>query len=61
MASRQKKLEKEIQQVLEQFEFDEETRRKIFSLVLEVAQEQAQKPKKGNPKPSSSSRTKRKD
>jgi len=42
----QKEWKKEIQQVLEQFEFDEETRRKIFSLVLEMAQEKAQKPQK---------------
>mgnify|MGYP003657094424 CR=1 FL=1 len=44
--AKQKDLEKEIQQVLEQFEFDDETRRKIFSLVLEVAQEKVQKPQK---------------
>ena len=31
----QKKFEKEVQQILEKFNFDSETRRKIFSLVIE--------------------------
>tara|TARA_Y100000592_G_C5303484_1_gene236627 strand:- start:148 stop:312 length:165 start_codon:yes stop_codon:yes gene_type:complete len=34
-----KEFKKEVQQILEKFNFDSETRRKIFSLVVEYATE----------------------
>ena len=43
------KFKEDIQQILEKFQFDGETRRKFFSLLVEYAEEQqAGNPKKGN-------------
>ena len=45
------KFEKDIQAILEKFSFDDETRREIFSLVIEATKaDKPQKPKKGNQK-----------
>jgi|TARA_R100000995_G_C3442960_1_gene104250 hypothetical protein len=43
------KFKEDIQNILEKFQFDGETRRKFFSLLVEYAEEQqAGNPKKGN-------------
>jgi len=43
------KFEKDIQKILDKFQFEGETRRKIFSqLVRAFGEQQAGKPKKGN-------------
>ena len=45
------KFKEDIQNILEKFQFDGETRRKFFSLLVEYAEEQqASNPKKGNQK-----------
>tara|TARA_R100001086_G_C11738961_1_gene231916 strand:- start:362 stop:526 length:165 start_codon:yes stop_codon:yes gene_type:complete len=47
---KEKEFKKEVQQILEKFNFDSETRRKIFSLVVEYATELPNKNvKKGKP------------
>jgi len=40
----QKQFRKEVKKILENFHFDEETRREIFSLVMQYATQKAQKP-----------------
>ena len=43
------KFKEDIQNIIEKFQFDGETRRKFFSLLVEYAEEQqAGNPKKGN-------------
>jgi len=45
------KFKEDIQNILEKFQFNDETRRKFFSLLVEYAEEQqAGNPKKGNQK-----------
>ena len=45
----QEKFGKEIQEILEKFQFSDEVRRKIFSQLMEyAAEQQAANPKKGN-------------
>ena len=46
-----KKFEKDVQKILDKFQFEGETRRKIFSqLVRAFGEQQAGNPKKGNQK-----------